>query len=445
MAMAQAGGAGGSEGRERRRRRRLLQELALRAGFGALVLIFDRAFEVGGVHGGNPGVRAVALVGIALNGPYYLAARRGRRLREQAYLRMVVDVVLITAGLAYGGGLAAAAFLGVYVIVPLYAGLVLSSSACLVATGLSTACFLGLALMQHGGWLSRPAVAPFGDWSVAAFNLLVLNVVGGMTALLAYAYRRSRRRLAEAHEELARAHEQSLALNAEIQRAAQLRALGEVAAGVAHELGNVLSVAAGHLGLARKCLEQSPIEAEAHLGRVEQSFDSALRIVRNTLQTARQAPAGPAAVDLAELARRVVELKGYELRREGITVRVRFPAHLPPVAGAAVQLQQVLLNLVTNAQHALREAPPPRELAIVGLVSPGAVVLEVADTGPGIRADILPRVFEPFVTTKADGTGLGLAICAGIVRELGGEITAENRGARGAAVRIRLPVAEGVE
>lgn len=443
MATAPPAGADGPEERERRRRRRLLQELALRAGFGALVLAFDHAFEVGGVHGGNPGVRLVALVGIALNGPYYLAARRGRRLREQAYLRMVVDVVLITAGLAHGGGLAAASFLGVYVIVPLYTGLVLSSTACLVATGLSTACFLGLALMQQGGWLSRPALVPFSDWSVAAFNLLVLNVVGGMTALLAHAYRRSRQRLAEAHDELARAHEQSLALNAEIQRAARLRALGEVAAGVAHELGNVLSVAAGHLGLARKCLDKSPVEAEVHLGQVEQSFDAALRIVRHTLQTARQSPAGRAAVDLADLVRRVIELKAYELRREGITVRTRFPARFPPVTGVAVQLQQVLLNLVTNAQHALREAPPPRELDIVGLVGPGAVVLEVADTGPGIPADVLPRVFEPFVTTKADGTGLGLAICAGIVRELGGEITAENRGERGAAVRIRLPVAGG--
>ncbi|HXG05307.1 MAG TPA: ATP-binding protein [Candidatus Binatia bacterium] len=441
MAAASAGSAGDTEDRERRRRRRLLQELTLRAGVGVLVLVFDHAFAIGGVHGGNAGVRAVALVGIALNLPYYLAARSGRRLRDQAYLRMVVDVILITAGLASGGGLAAASFLGVYVIVPLYTGLVFSSTACLIATALSTVCFLGLALMQHAGWLSRPAVPPFGEWSVAAFNLLILNLVGGMTALLAHAYRRSRRRLAEAHEELARAHEQSLALNAEIQRAAQLRALGEVAAGVTHELGNVLSVAAGHLGLARKCLRDSPAEAEAHLGQVDQSFDSALRIIRTTLQSARQAPAGPTPVDLADLARRVVELKAYEFRREGITARVRFPARFPPVPGVGVQLQQVLLNLVTNAQHALRDAPPPRELDIVGLVGPGGVVLEVADTGPGIPSEILPRVFEPFVTTKRDGTGLGLAICAGIVRELGGEITAENRGERGAAVRIRLPVA----
>jgi signal transduction histidine kinase len=376
--------ADGPGGRERHRQRRLIQELALRAGVAAVVLIFDYAFEVGGVHGGNRALRLVALVGIALNAPYYLAARTGWRLREQAYARMLVDVLFITLGLATVGGLAAAAFLGVYTIVPLYAGLVFSSVGCVIATVLATACFVTMALLQQAGWLPRAAVVPVGDWSVAAFNLVILNLVGGMTALLAEAYRRSRRRLA-------RAHEQSLALNAEIQRAARLRALGEVAAGVTHELGNVLSVAAGHLGLARRSLPQRPAEAEAHLAQVEQSFDAALRIVRNTLETARQPAAGPAAVDLAELSRRVVELKAWELRRDGI----------------------------------------------------GTVVLEVADTGPGIPADILPRIFEPFVTTKADGTGLGLAISAGIVRQLGGEIAAENRGERGAAFRIRLPVADG--
>jgi signal transduction histidine kinase len=429
-----AGGAG-------RHRRRLLQELALRAGVGVLVLAFDYAFEVGGVHGGNPALRLVALLGIALNGPYYLAAATRWRLRGQAYARMLVDVVFITLGLAAVGGLAAAAFVGVYTIVPLYAGLVFSSVGCAVATALATVCFVTMAVLQQAGWLPRPAGAPVGDWTVAAFNLVILNLVGGMTALLAEAYRRNRRRLAQAHEELARAHEQTLALNAEIQRAAQLRALGEVAAGVTHELGNVLSVAAGHLGLARRTLGSQASEAEIHLARVEQSFDTALRIVQNTLQTTRRPAPGPAAVDVGELARRVVELKAWELRRDGITVRLDLPARLPPVRGAAIPLQQVLLNLVGNAQQALRGARPPRRIEISGHLGPGGVVLEVADTGPGIPPELLPRVFEPFVTSKADGTGLGLAISAGILREFGGDIVAANRNQGGAVFRVRLPVA----
>ena len=83
----------------------------------------------------------------------------------------------------------------------LYAGPVFSSLGCVIATLLATASFVAMALLQQAGWLPRPTVEPVGDWSVAAFNLVILNLVGGMTALLAEAYRRSRRRLARAHEQ----------------------------------------------------------------------------------------------------------------------------------------------------------------------------------------------------------------------------------------------------
>jgi len=166
-----------------------------------------------------------------------------------------------------------------------------------------------------------------------------------------------------------------------------------------------------------------------------------MRIIRNTLQTARQPAAGPALVSVPEMARRVVELKAYDFRRDAITVRVDFPGQFPEVRCLPFQLQQVLLNLVTNAQHALREVEPPREIHIVGLVSANNVIVEVSDTGPGIPPQTLPRVFEPFYTTKRNGTGLGLSISAGIIRDLGGEITAENRGGRGASFRIRIPAA----
>ncbi len=216
--------------------------------------------------------------------------------------------------------------------------------------------------------------------------------------------------------------------------------LGEVVAGVTHELANVLTVASGHLGLARKKAESLP-DVSRNLAHVEESFDGAMRIIRNTLQTARQPAAGPALVSVPEMARRVVELKAYDFRRDAITVHVDFPGQFPQVRCLPFQLQQVLLNLVTNAQHALREVEPPREIHIVGLVSANNVIVEVSDTGPGIPPQTLPRVFEPFYTTKRNGTGLGLSISAGIIRDLGGEITAENRGGRGASFRIRLPAA----
>jgi len=435
-----ATGSPGDAARLDRRRQRLRQELAVRATVATLIFVFDHVFDLSTGRGPNPVVRIEAVLGLALNLPYYALGRTNRWPRAQAYVRMLVDIVMITVGLGSVGGLDAAGFLAVYTIVPLYCGLVFSSAACVVATAVSTGCYIVLVSMQNVGWLPRPIVAPTGSAGMAAFNLLILNIVGVLTAVLSEAYRRSRQRQVALNRELERANDQAQLLNAEIQRAAQLRVLGEVVAGITHELANALTVASGHLGLARKKAESMP-DVSANLAHVEESFEGAMRIIRNTLQTARQPAAGPVLVSVPEMARRVVDLKAYDFRRDRITVHVDFPAQFPEVRCLPFQLQQVLLNLVTNAQHALRDVEPPREIHIVGLTATDNVVVEVSDTGPGIPPQTLPRVFEPFYTTKRDGTGLGLSISAGIIRDLGGEISAENRGGRGASFRIRIPAA----
>lgn len=417
-----------------RRHRRLVQELAVRALIAVAVLIFDSAFDVAMGGGGNRMVRAVALVGLLLNVPYYFAARGGRSGRAQAYVRMLIDVELMTLGLYASGGLAAAPYLGVYAIVPVYAGLALSSRAALIATALAMASYLGVAL------LASPGVLTTGPWVIVAFNLLIVGVVGLLTAVLAEAYRRSRLHLAELNRELERANDQSQKLNVELQRAARLTALGEVLTGITHELRNVLTVAVGHLDLARKrANEVSPIVAK-YLERVAESCEVATQILSNTLQAGRESSRERVPVALSEIVRQTLELKGYDLRRDDITVQVRFTDDFPVVLGVSSQFQQVLLNLVTNAQHALRAHPPPRSIEITGMAAGPRAVIEVLDSGPGIPGDVLPRVFEPFFTTKTDGMGLGLAISAAIVRDHGGEMQAENRPQGGAVFRIHLPV-----
>src|SRR5262249_54815888 len=124
-----------------RRRQRLRQELAVRAAVAALIFVFDHVFAVSTGRGPNSIVRIEALIGLALNAPYYALARTDRWPRGQAYARMLVDIVLITIGLGSVGGLDAAGFLAVYTIVPLYCGLVFSSAGCIVATAISTACY----------------------------------------------------------------------------------------------------------------------------------------------------------------------------------------------------------------------------------------------------------------------------------------------------------------
>ncbi len=419
-----------------RHQRRLIQELAVRASVALVVLVFDVLFDLTSLGGGHRIVRMTAVIALVINFVYYAAARAAPGARAQAYVRMLIDVELITLGLYGAGGLTAAPYLCVYAVVPVFAGLVFSSRACLVATGLAAVSYLAMALAAP-----HPPLAVAGSaWGIAAFNLLVVGMVGMVTAILVEAYRKSRMRLAALNWELERANDESLRLNAEIQRSARLSMLGEGMAGITHELNNVMNVVLGHIALAHNRRADVSTEVARHLDRALEGCESATRILRNTLDAVREGSVEKRGVSLAEVTQRTVELKAYDLRRDGITIRVRFADRVPAVRGVPFQLQQVLLNLITNAQQALREKrAAPRTIEVVGDVDDGNVVIEVRDTGPGLPPETLSRLFTPFFTTKPEGTGLGLTVSSAIVRDHGGTLTADNRPSGGAVFRVVLP------
>jgi signal transduction histidine kinase len=421
-----------------RRQRRQRQEFGVRVAVTSLLLLFNEAVVAD--HMMSSIIRLTAFIGLVLNMPYYLAIRTGVRPRLQAYVRMLVDVGLITAGLYGAGGLGAAQYIGIYAVVPIYTAFVFSSRACVLATLFATLGYLGVVILQ--GLRVLPFTQqPLPDaWLIAAFNLLVLNIVGCLAALLAEAYWISRRRLAALYGELERAHDESLKLNVEMQGAARRFVLSEVVAGVTHDVRNALQGAFGHLWLARRTGRPLSPEAASHLDQVEQACESAMRIIRTTLDMARRPAPEREPVVPADLVRRVAELKAVELRRDGITLTVDVAATLPRVAASRFQLQQLLLNVVGNAQDELRVTSGRREISIRGQLSAGRVMLEVRDTGPGIAPNVLPHIFEPFYTTKVAGSGLGLAISAGIAETFGGTLTGENRrDERGALFRLTLP------
>jgi signal transduction histidine kinase len=423
-----------------RRKRALRQELIVRLSVGALILFFNEFFTVAADARGI--IRVTALIALALNLPYVLAAQTGVAVRPQAYVRMCLDIVFLTAGLYAAGGVAAAQYVAAYTIVAVYAGMVFSGRACLVATGFATLSFVTLAVLQTEGVLPlhRPPLPE--AWEIVAFNLLVLNIVGCMVALLSEAYRQSRQRLQALNTELERAHDEAQRLNGHIQQAARLSVLGDVVGGVTHEVRNVLQSVFGQLWMVRRKLKEAPGEVTEHLDEIEASCEAAMRIIRTTLDMARHhATAGAERVLLAGVAERVAQLKAYDLRRDGITLALEFEPDMPAVTAAVFQLQQVLLNLVSNAQDELRQVAGRREIAITGFMQGADCVVEVHDNGRGIPSKALARIFEPFFTTKAAGTGLGLAISAGIVESLGGRLSAGNRNQGGAVFRITLPAA----
>ena len=236
-------------------------------------------------------------------------------------------------------------------------------------------------------------------------------------------------------------------LQQQMAQSEKLAAMGELLAGVAHELNNPLSVVLGQVHLLRRAASDGPLVERAD--KIASAADRCARIVKNFLALARQQPPERRRFTLNQVVTDAMELLTYPLRIDGIEVSLELAPELPALLGDAHQLQQVVVNLATNAHHSMRDSPR-RELRICTSLLPGdeGVLLEVIDSGPGIPAAIQRRIFDPFFTTKAtgEGTGLGLSMCRGIVESHGGRIRVENVAGGGAAFRVTLPLrGEAVE
>jgi PAS domain S-box-containing protein len=223
-------------------------------------------------------------------------------------------------------------------------------------------------------------------------------------------------------------------------QAEKLSAIGEVVSGVAHELNNPL---AGVLGYAQ-LLMAGPIDPRQQRS-IERIFESAVRcqkIVQNLLAFARQHPAEKRYVDLNDIIEKTLDLKAYQLRVNNLKVIKALAPALPKTMLDFTQIQQVLLNVINNAQYSMSRHKGQGTLKVATLVKDGMMRLEVTDDGGGIPREILGRIFDPFFTTKpvGEGTGLGLAVSYGIIKEHGGRIWAESAPGRDTTLIIELPV-----
>jgi PAS domain S-box-containing protein len=220
----------------------------------------------------------------------------------------------------------------------------------------------------------------------------------------------------------------------------KLAALGSLLAGVAHELNNPLTVVIGYAALLRDLAADAGTRARAE--RVCAAADRCARIVKTFLALARQKPQNKAAVEINTVIESTVEMLGYQLQTSDIELVRDLAPDLPQLWGDGDQLAQVFINLVVNAQAALRSVPGPRRLWISTGSTVGAVRIEVADNGPGVPEAIRARIFDPFFTTKevGAGTGLGLSVSRGIITGHGGTLHYEPRPGGGAVFRVDLPV-----
>jgi signal transduction histidine kinase len=223
-------------------------------------------------------------------------------------------------------------------------------------------------------------------------------------------------------------------------QAAKLSAMGELVAGVAHELNNPLTVLVG----ASQLLERNaPASLQRQVKLIRDAVDVARNVVHGLLAFGRRMPMERTPTDLGELLDSVIALSAADLRFHNVQVQKIVEAQLPPVWVDGNQIRQVILNIINNAKQAMAErADGERKLTIsMHRTPPDRVRIRLEDTGPGIPADILPTIFDPFVTTKGNnGTGLGLSISYGIIGEHEGFIGAESPPGSGAVFTIELPI-----
>lgn len=221
----------------------------------------------------------------------------------------------------------------------------------------------------------------------------------------------------------------------------KISALGSLLAGVSHELNNPLSAVIGQAAMLEEDAAGTPFAVRAE--RIRLAAARCARIVQVFLAMARQNEPRRAWICANDIVRDALELVAYGLRTSGVEVDRELADSLPPLWADADQLHQVVVNLLVNSQHALQAHDGPRRLTIRTFAdASGMVVIDVADSGPGVPPEVAKRIFEPFFTTKPQGmgTGLGLSFSLGLVDAHGGRLHLLEQEGGGALFRVEIPI-----
>jgi signal transduction histidine kinase len=277
---------------------------------------------------------------------------------------------------------------------------------------------------RHIGWFELPWAGML-SWALA----MALAVTG-------WQWLRRQRAERQRAEELLR-----------LGQVARLNTLGELAAGMAHELNQPLAAVLASTQAARRLLDDDPPETDTARGAMRQAEEQARRAadVLARLRRGVERPAASASLQpviLQDAVRNAFYLLEPEFARRQVAPRLEARDADVAVQAEPVALEQIIHNLLTNALQALDQVPPQeRSLSVQLQADAGEGALTIGDSGPGIAPDVLPRIFEPFFTTREHGLGLGLSLCESLAAGMGGHLGVQPRSPRGAAFTLRLPLA----
>ena len=236
------------------------------------------------------------------------------------------------------------------------------------------------------------------------------------------------------------AEEREKELQQQLSLSSRLASIGELAAGVAHEISNPLT---GILGFSQRLMRKSTDEEVSQdLDRIHNEAQRVAKVVGNLLTFARRREPRKGYSDINDILQKALELRAYELETSNIEIVTSLAPSLPKTMADFHQIQEVFLNIILNAEQAMSEANAGGKLSVKTQPTGDYIRISFADDGPGIPAEQLDKIFDPFFTTRGEkgGTGLGLSLCHGIVAEHDGRIYAKSKPGKGATFFVELPL-----
>ena len=301
------------------------------------------------------------------------------------------------------------------------------------------------ASLKNGDWLlvyQQRASDAFSDFRRTLRVALIIMLLGGL-GIITMAFLLSRRMV----NRIARADREKQMMNKQVVETGKLASVGELAAGIAHEINNPVAIMVEEAGWIQDILEDEEFQESENLNEFTRALEQirtqgrrCKEITHKLLHFARKTDSRIQEVQINDLIEELVELSAQKAKYSNVTINTVLQKDLPPLQVSETEVQQVFLNLINNALDAMEKKGGV--IDVTTLMEGDHIAVQVADNGPGIPEANLARVFDPFFTTKpvGKGTGLGLSICYGIIKKMGGEIDVRSVIDVGTTFRVLIPL-----
>lgn len=303
------------------------------------------------------------------------------------------------------------------------------------------------AVLKHGDWLlvyQQSASDAFSELYRTVKWTLVLILLGAL-GIVTMAFVLSKKMV----NRIAQADKEKEMMNEQVVETGKLASVGELAAGIAHEINNPVAIMVEEAGWIGDLLEEEEFKEGENLSEFTRALEQirtqgkrCKEITHKLLSFARKTDSRIQEVQLNDLIEELITISAQRAKYSNVTISANLKSDLPTIRASQTELQQVLLNLINNALDAMEKTGGT--LDISSQLDGDYIITEVADNGPGIPAANLARIFDPFFTTKpvGKGTGLGLSICYGIIKKMGGSIDVRSTIDKGTTFRVKIPIPE---